>query len=456
MQSSTLLAASACALLFVAAACGSTASTAPQTSSPTDAGDTDSGGDNVVAADAGPDVDNGAPSTTYPAPHPAMPQLVNLARGSVLTTPKIYLVFFPGYPYKDQIVSFAQGLGATSYWGDATKEYGVGAIQYAGMIELSGPDANVGTSISDTDVEAFMNAKIASGLFGTPDANTIYSIFYPQTTTINLMGMGPLGSGASCSSFGGYHSDTPVQVNDAGPPQNYAFAVLPTCASFGGLTGIDGLSGATSHEWIEAATDPFPSTNMGQDSAYSSIDQDHLAWEVLGGGGEAGDLCVPEANAFFKPQGFDFTVQRAWSNVLAKGGHDPCAPNLPGTPYFQSAPVLDQAVSFTAAALGGTFHTKGVVIPVGSSKTIELDLFSDAATSGPWTVTATDALSVFLSAPPTMTFDFDRTTGVNGEKLHMTINMKSAQALAGGAHPFIINSKLGQTSHTWAGIAVEK
>jgi hypothetical protein len=455
MQSSTLLAAFASGLLFAAAACGSTAST--PASPVVDAGDVDSGDNNVVTVvDAGPDVDNGSPSTTYPAPHPAMPQLVNAAHGVVLSTPKVYLVFFPGYPYKDQVVAMAQGFGATSHWDAVAKEYGVGALQYGGMIELSGADANIGTSIKDTDVEAFMNAKIASGLFGTPDPSTIYTIFYPQTTTITMAGMGPLGSGSSCMSFGGYHSDTPVMVDDAGAPQNMAFAVLPTCASFGGLNGIDGLTGATSHEWIEAATDPYPSTNMGLDSAYSSIDQDHLAWEILGGGGESGDLCVPEANAFYKPQGFDFTVQRAWSNVLAKGGHDPCAPNLPGTPYFQSAPVLDKSVSFTSVAFGGTFTTKGIVIPVGMSKTIELDLFSDAATSGPWTVSATDPLSLYLGSAPTMAFDFDRTTGVNGEKLHLTITMKSAEALTGGAHPFVITSKLDKTEHTWAGIAVEK
>jgi hypothetical protein len=455
MQSSTLLAAFSSALLFAAAACGSTAAS-PGAPVVADAGDVDSGDNSMVIVDAGPDVDNGMVSVNYPAPHPAMPQLVNAAHGAVLATPKIYLVFFPGYPYKDQIVAMAQGIGATTYWDAISKEYGVGKIEYAGMIELSGADANVGTSIKDTDVEAFMNAKIASGLFGTPDPSTIYSIFYPQTTTITMAAMGPLGASSSCMSFGGYHSDTPVMVDDAGAPQNFAFAVLPTCATFGGLAGIDGLTGASSHEWIEAATDPFPSTNMGQDSAYSSIDQDHLAWEILGGGGESGDLCVPEANAFYKPSGFNFTVQRAWSNTLAKGGHDPCAPNLPGTPYFQSAPVLDQAVSFNAAALGGTFHTKGIVIPVGMNKTIEIDLFSDAATSGPWTVSVTDPLALFLGTAPTLDFSLDRTSGQNGEKLHLTITTKATQALTGGAHPFVITSKLDKTTHTWAGIVVEK
>ena len=45
---------------------------------------------------------------------------------------------------------------------------------------------------------------------------------------------------------------------------------------------------------------------------------------------------------------------------------------------------------------GTTVMTKGVTIPVGNSKTIEVDLFSDADTGGPWTVAADDLLSIDL------------------------------------------------------------
>lgn len=444
-----------CALPLSIAACGSTATdTTPAADAGSDAAGTDAG----VAADTGPDVDNGAPSTTYPAPHPPMPSLVNQAGGKVLATPKVHLVFYPGYPYEADMITFAQNIGKSSYWGPATAEYGVAPIVYEGMTELTGADATPPKTISDTEVETFISTRIANGTFGTPDPNVIYTIFYPSTTTITMMG-GPLGNSQSCSSFGGYHNDTPVMVGDAGAPVNYAYAVLPTCNTFGGLTGKDGVSGATSHEWVEAVTDPYPSTNMGQDSAFSSIDPDHLAWELLGGGGEAGDLCVSDPNAFYTPTDFPFVVQRGWSNTLAKAGHNPCAPGITGVPYFQSAPVLNENVHFTAAALGGTFSTKGVVIPVGGSKTIELDLFSDADTKGPWTVSASDPVAKLLSQPSTLDFAFDRTSGVNGEKVHMTVTVKAALALAGGAHPFVVTSTLGgskSNSHTWAGVITEK
>jgi hypothetical protein len=428
------------------------------------------------ASEAGKPVDNGAPSTTYPAPHPPLPQLVNLAGGEALAKPKVFLVFFAGYPYEQQLITMAQTLGASAQWGGSTAEYGVGPVEYAGMVELSGAAGVAPDTLTDSDVAAFMSSEIASGAFGPPDTSTIYTIFYPETTTITLSGGGPMGSSVSCQSFGGYHDDMAVTLTlpapalpdagadaagDAAPPapveveKNFAYAVLPTCPSFGSLEGLDAVTGPVSHEWVEAATDPFPSTNNGADSAYSSVDGDHFAWTILGGGGEAGDLCVPEDNAFYIPTGFPFTVQRTWSNALANGGHDPCALNIAGTPYFNSAPVLDTNVNFTSLFLGGAVATKGVVIPVGKSKTIEVDLFSDADTGGPWEVSAFDLLSQFTGGPPTLSFAWDRSQGVNGEKLHMTVTMVTSEMDLGGAHPFVITSTLGNAQNTWAGVVTE-
>ena len=66
-----------------------------------------------------------------------------------------------------------------------------------------------------------------------------------------------------------------LALTDGGTPQNFAYAVIPTCTSLQGMTEQDGVTSAVSHEWIEAATDPFPSTGMGIDSAYAQVDYDH-------------------------------------------------------------------------------------------------------------------------------------------------------------------------------------
>lgn len=408
----------------------------------------DSGSVDETSVDTAPEVDNGSPSTTYPAPHPPFPQLVNKAGNLVLDAPKTFLVFYPSYKYQTQIETLAKSIGTQSYWSDAVSEFGVGPIDYAGEKILTGVTAP--TSISDTEIVTFVSENLKSGAWGTPDPKTIYTIFYPQTTTITTSG-GPFGSSKSCSSFGGYHSDVTVTIGATSA--NYPFAVLPTCATFGGLVGIDGLTGALSHEWAEAATDPFPSTNSGADATYSSVDDDHFIWNLLGGA-ENGDLCAQRPEAFFKTTGFDFVTQSCWSNKAAKAGGDPCAPKPTGV-YFNAAPVVSDRVLLDLSALGGgSVSTRGVKIPKGGSATIEVDLFSDADTHGPFKVGAVDVVAQFTGGKPTLGFAWDRQTGVNGEKLHLTLTVLGASPF-GKAHPFVIQSTKGATSQVWPTLASE-
>ena len=437
--------------LTLVAACGGS----DKATSPGDAGSDSAGGgqdapmgtvDASDAAAAGGDVG-------YPAPHYAMPQVVNLAGGQVLATPKVYLVFYPSYSYETQLETMAKALGASTYWAAVAKDYGVGPLALAGTIELTGetPPAMV----ADADIQTYLGGKISSGAFGPPDPSAVYTIFYPTTTTITLPG-GILGGNAtSCTQFGGYHSDFSLALTDGGTPQNFAYAVIPTCTSLQGMTEQDGVTSAVSHEWIEAATDPYPSTGMGIDSAYAQVDYDHFIWELLGGGGEVGDMCVGAQGPFYVPTDVGFMVQRTWSNAFAKAGHDPCVPNAATGPYFQSAPMLTENITFSSPLLGGTLQTQGVTIPVGQSKAIEVDLFSDGPTTGPWTVDTVDAIAVYLGQPPTLSFKWDQTKGQNGDKLHLTVTVTAAQAAFSGGHPFIITSTLGSRKAEWAGFIVE-
>jgi hypothetical protein len=262
----------------------------------------------------------------------------------------------------------------------------------------------------------------------------------------------------SCTNFGGFHDNVNVVLTDGGAPVGFAYAVIATCS-----TSIDSLTAVTSHEWVEASTDPQVTANGvftltgGPRSAYFSVDADHVVWNLPGLGGEAGDLCQPEIpEAITTPSGVSHAVQRTWSNVLAAASHDPCAPDLTALPFFDAAPVLDETVTFTSS-FTGMITTKGVTIPKGQSRSIEVDLFSDSATSGPWTVTAEDLLAKSFSSynlMPTLSFQWDRTQGVNGEKLHLTITV-TGSSLFGGAHAFVITSTLGNRHYEWPGIVVE-
>jgi hypothetical protein len=383
--------------------------------------------------DAGPDVDNGAPSTTYPAFSIDAPQVVNAGAGPVLATPRVVPVYFSNddTSFTSQITTFLTKLPTSTYWGPQVSEYGVGAISSTQPVQLASTEP-APTTIDDSAIQTWLQGKLQNNdpLWPAPDANTVYTIFYPSTTTITLGTQG----GSSCSSFGGYHNN--ITINST---TNVAYAVVPRCDNFGGLTGIDAVTAPTTHEIIEAATDPYPQTQQ----AFGQVDDNHILWEYVLGGGEVGDMCAQFQTSFYKPTDLGFEVQRTWSDSAAVAGHDPCLPS-DGTPYFNSMPVLPDMVS-----LGGQVNTKGIHIPVGGTATIEVDLFSDAPTQGPWTLKASDAAQL-QGGTPTLQFAWDRTTGVNGEKLHLTITVTAASQY--GAAGFILRSTLGSRHNSWFGL----
>jgi hypothetical protein len=372
--------------------------------------------------DAGPDVDNGSPSTTYPAFTVDAPQVVSFG-GPTLSAPKLVPVYFGNDDtnFTAQLTTFMSKLGASSFWLPAVSEYGVGAISSAPVVQLGD---TAPASIDDSEIQTWLASKIDDATLPAPDANTIYAIYYPDGTTITLGQQG----GTSCQDFGAYHNNITYKSNDV------SYAVMPRCTGWSSSV-LDTTTSAASHEFIEASTDPYPQTN----TAYGQVDDNHILWEYVLGGGETGDMCAQFSASYVDPPDLGFEVQRAWSNASAKAGHDPCQPSDKSA-YFNSMPVLNDKIS-----IGGQGSTKGVKIPIGSSATIEVDLFSDAPTSGPWTVSASDT-----SGAGAITFDWDRTTGQNGEKLHLTINaVKKTQY---GAAGFTIKSKLNGRTTSWFGL----
>ena len=442
----------AAAGLAAVVACGSSSSAdGPPGGEVTDAGEAGADGQ-------GPAVDNGAPSTKYPAPHPPLPDLVNAAKGPVLTTPKIAFVFYPGEARAADLEAFARKVAGSAYWTTTTAEYGVGALSYSGMFELTG--ATAPATIDQTQIGPLIADALASGKLGVPDPQTIYTIVFPAGTTVTQPNpittlLGPING---CVAFTGYHDNVPVALNDAGAKTEFAYAVIPTCEA-----GVTSLTSVMSHEWVEAATDPQLTSNgvfsvrSGPNAAFYGPDAEHAVWSLLGGG-EAGDLCEKSGPSIeFTPPEIGFPVQRTWSNVPARASHDPCVPHVAGSAYFAAAPVLTQTVKFTTSFTGDV-TSKGVVIPVGSSGTVEVDLFSDGALTGPIKVTAEDLLNKSYGSygfAKTLDLAWDRTEGVNGEKLHLTVTV-TANSFLGGAHAFSITASNGNRKQVWPGLVVEQ
>jgi hypothetical protein len=352
------------------------------------------------------------------------PSLVSRG-GPVLSSPKLQVVTFAGDPLADTIEDFASRLGASSYWREATSEYGVGAMEMLPPIRLTEVPA---AHVDDADVRAWLAQHLVDGDpdFGAPDASTIYALFYPATTTITI---GTQLTG--CVNSGGYHWDTTVSDGTDVP-----YVVMPRCASLGDLQGLDVLTSPASHELAEAATDPLSRSNP----AYFAMDDAHFAFADYYEA-EIGDLCVQDRYLTATPDDVGYAVQRLWSNASAAAGHHPCVPAPPV--YFNAQPVLPSDVT-VAKSDGSTGTTRGVVVPLGRSATIELRLFSDAPTAHPWSITAYDVATV-RGPGAELSFSLDQAQGSNGDVVRLTIT-RTKTAARGFSEAMLWSQLDGQSS----------
>jgi hypothetical protein len=405
--------------------CGGTTSGNPDASidAPFDSGVKKDAG----VADTGADVDNGMPSDTYPFPHPPLPQIVNMM-GPVMTTPKVVPIIYASDGYRQQIPQFLAQLAASPFWAVATKEYGVGALSIAQPIELQATPPAV---MDDFDIQALLATNIGKNGWPAADPNTIFQIFFPQQTKVTYPKVGN-----SCIDFWSYHYEMPL---DGGGKA--AYAVEPRCSKLLGMTGFDVISSRASHDIVNAATNPFPLSAP----AWALTDDDDLVWSLYPGPGPA-SMCAWERQNYVRIVG-NFQVNKVWSNISAKASHDPCMPASPDA-YFNAAPVFPDTVPLTIGGWGMR-QVDGVHIPVGQKKTIDVILFSDAPTDA-FTVQAQD-VDLIIDPMGTQKLDFawDRTSGKNGEKLHLTITALDTGPY-GGAE-FVIWSSLQNTTHTWWG-----
>lgn len=399
-----------------------------------------------VEQDAGDavDADNGAPSSVYPAPHPALPEVLSFG-GPVLTAPHVVPVFFPGDDYRTQLETYLHQLAASDYWSTATGEYGVGPLTVGESIVLaSAPPAKVSSADVDALAQSLANGTALvqgdAGAAAVADSSTIYALFYPTSTIIS-----EAPGYDSCQSFGGYHADTTVTGTSG--PVSFTYALVPRCPHLyesEGLTGVDEVTAGLSHELVEAATDPFTETS----AAYLAADDDHKVWGVVLAASETGDMCAWESPSSTLPSGVSLQTSRIWSNVAAKAGHDPCVP-APAAPYFAAVPDLTDDVSipeYVSYGANGKIvsggKTKGVKLAVGESATVDLVLYSDAPTPA-FTVTPQE-----ISTSPVLSFAMDRESGVNGERLHLTITRLAKSPARQGAKVLLYASIGAPTSQS--------
>ena len=350
---------------------------------------------------------------------PAAPQVLS-AGGPVLVKPEIVPIFFAGDDLQPQIESFLHALPQSPYWTATTSEYGIGTPEIEPTIVTTDPPPT-----TDDDLQAWLEDHLAGPVpaqgWIAPDPNTLYIVFLPAGVTLTA------GMDTSCKTFGGYHDET--------AQSGIVYALVPRCPTQG--EPIDEVTPPTSHELIEAVTDPRPETAPG----FVTVDAPNLVWEYTPGA-EVGDMCEYIAAARQRLVG-NFAVQRTWSNKSAAAGHDPCVPVL-DQPYVAAAPILDDVV------LAGT-KTKGIQIANGASVSFDVKLISDRPADA-WTIKIADVASIIQQGPAELDCTLDRTTASTGDTAHVTC--KRLIEGEGGGSEFVLISKVDNvTTSLWWGLA---
>jgi hypothetical protein len=403
------------AVLALTAACNGKTDVTPSPSVVTDPNTPPVGDDGAAPLDVSKvgTLFSPPPSETYPAYPADVPQLKNNG-GDVLSAPEIVTITWPGETNVDTFEAFGDAIGGSDYWKTLVSEYGVGPA-------VSGPTRHVRmtdaapTSISDEELDALVAAKAgdpATSLWPAPNNQTIYVLYLPRGTSLQLQG-----ADACSQGVGGYHTSTDVGG------QQIAYAILPQCGKSG---KADYVTGSASHELAEAATDPHP---MGQ-PGWVNFDNAHLAWSLFQQfQTENGDACEFYRTSMYREteSEFAYAVQRQWSNASAKAGHDPCVPAAPGA-YFSVSPLKTETVyaDLSAYHMGSNVKTTGYHVAVGETRTFPIGFWSDAKTD-PWTIKVYEG-NPLLGAPSTKRLELsvDKNSGQNGEQAHITVKVLTA------------------------------
>lgn len=397
------------------------------------------------------------PSSTYPAYQPDFGQIVD-DNGYVMRNPVLVPITWDMDPAQPTFDAFVDALGESTYWQTIAGDYGVGAASSGATNHVHLPGAPP-TMLSETMDANSDLAKLVAANAGTnwpaPTKDTIYAFFIPPGTTLVLpsaTGSGPP-SDACGQGIGGYHAAVAATADGQ---NDIAYAVVAGCSSVSGASPEQLGTLSMSHELIETATDPFGSDK--ENFGWFGFDGAHFAFEYFSElQAENADACEFFRDAaFLGDQSLPYVLQRIWSNSSALAGHNPCVP-VPSGPYFNVTPLdlTNVLVTLPASITGrGTFQqqTKGVRILEGGVGTFTVGFYSDAPTTGTWTLTATvgnpllrNSGADFLAKlnPASVTATIDHPMGQNGDQAQITVTVTTAGAAFKGELLTLISNLAG-------------
>jgi hypothetical protein len=206
--------------------------------------------------------------------------------------------------------AFFKGIVGSAYFtwlnGDyKTSTQTIGYGSFGGDYTITPSAANNGTTINDTNIQAELVAQINAGALPAPTSNSLYFIYFPKGKKIQQ------GTSYSCQSGGfcAYHGTVKTTSTSTG---YFQYAVMPDNSAGSGCdtgcgssTPFNNWCSVSSHEMIEAVTDPA----VGVATTYASP----LAWYNKTYG-EIGDICNAQQGSVVGTDGVTYTIQLEWSN----------------------------------------------------------------------------------------------------------------------------------------------
>ena len=241
--------------------------------------------------------------------------------GPVIPNAKVYAVFWGdgvSAETKSKIGPFFANILDSTYM-DWLSEYDTnltavdgrqGTAQHIGRGSFGGniaiKPANAAKALTDEMIQKELEGQIAAGVLPPSDGNSLYMIYFPAGVSITIEGS------RSCSSFCAYHEG--FTSKRTGAPVYYG--VMPVCG-FGCGGGFNGLTEVSSHECLEAVTDPFPTP--GDKPAYPQ------AWNDAGGQ-EIADLCS-SVSSTVTGHGLTSAVSGEWDNSIGGCNSGPWTQN---------------------------------------------------------------------------------------------------------------------------------
>ena len=237
--------------------------------------------------------------------------------GPVISNVRVYAVYW-GRDVNSEVEmtmpDFYQALVAGPYmnWLSeySTPKQTIGRGSYGGAYTLN--PINRAVTVKDSDIRTELEAQITAGHLPLPDPSSLYVLDMGSEMTV-VMDSKPGTLLTSCVDFCSYHSSYPRSHN-----AYLAYAVIMDfyqthCAEkCGAHGGLDDVTTSTSHEVMEAVTDPLGDEGTLPDGTLG------VGWfwpNQTNNEGEIADVCTTAPNGHVTGlSGRSYAVQSQWSN----------------------------------------------------------------------------------------------------------------------------------------------